>query len=73
MQDSFQPQPSGVRFDEIADLTLDRDESFFVDSQITLELKDGQPVSFPVSSEVGGDERFFDAIKTRVDELSGSP
>ena len=55
-----------ARFDEIVDLQLYRNESFFEDSQITLELKNGRPISFPVSSETGGDERFFNAIKTRV-------
>jgi len=58
-----------VGFEEIAEMNLDRDESFFTDSQITLELKDGRPLSFPVSSEVGGDQRFFEAIETRVEEL----
>ena len=64
---------SVVRFDEIADLTLDRNESFFIDSQITLELKNGRPVSFPVSSETGGDQRFFEAIQTRVEGPSEPP
>lgn len=59
-----------VAFEEIAEMNLDRDESFFTDSQITLGLKDGRPLSFPVSSDVGGDQRFFEAIETRVDELS---
>ena len=58
-----------VRFDEIAELDIYREESFFEDSQIVLELKDGRPISFPVSSEADGDQRFFDAIKSRVDEL----
>ena len=56
-----------VRFEEIADLELYRNESFFEDSRITLQLKDGRPVSFPVSSETGGDQRFFDAIKSRTE------
>lgn len=55
-----------VDFDEIAELYLDRNESFFIDSQITLELKDGRMVSFPVSSEVDRDERFFESIQSRV-------
>jgi hypothetical protein len=59
-----------VRFDEIADMDLYREESFFEDSQITLELKDGRTVSFPVSSEVEGDQRFFDAIQQRVEKVS---
>ena len=55
-----------VHFDEIVDLDLYRNESFFEDSRITLELQDGRPISFPVSSETGGDQRFFDAIQARV-------
>lgn len=61
-----------VQFDEIADVDLYRNESFFEDSQITLELKDGRPISFPVSSELDRDQRFFDTIKSRVSGLSSS-
>jgi len=57
---------TAVPFDQIADLQLFRNESFFEDSQITLELKDGTPVSFPVSSEYDKDQEFFDAIAQRV-------
>ena len=57
-----------VRFDEIADLELDRNESFFEDSYVLLTLKDGMVVSFLVSSEVDRDRRFFDAINSRMPE-----
>jgi len=57
---------TAIRFDQIVDLTLFRNESFFEDSEITLELKDGRPVSFPVSSEYDKDQEFFDAISQRV-------
>jgi len=57
---------TAVPFDQIADVQLFRNESFFEDSQITLELKDGTPVSFPVSSEYDKDQEFSDAIAERV-------
>lgn len=55
-----------VEFDQIADTDLARDESFFVDSYITLNLKDGSIVSFPVSSESDGDVRFHDALRKEI-------
>ncbi len=57
---------TSVGFDEINGLTLSRDTSFINDSQIYLELNDGTMLSFPVSSENDGDERFFEAIKKHV-------
>jgi hypothetical protein len=55
-----------VRFDEIADLDISRTDTFFEDSVITIELEDGRPVSFPVSGEADGDQRFFEAIQDRM-------
>ncbi len=55
-----------VRFDEIAEVRLDREESFFLDSQITLELSDGQIVAFPLSSEHEGDVRFLERVRERI-------
>ena len=55
-----------VPFEEIATVELFRDESFFMDSTIVIELRDGTPISFPVSSESDGDIRFFEAIEDRV-------
>jgi hypothetical protein len=63
------PPLSKATFAEIADLDLQSSDNFFVDGQITLELKDGRVLAFPISSENKGDQRFFDAIKSRVDEL----
>lgn len=59
-----------ISFDQIADHDLYRDESFFEDSEITLRLKDGQVLSFPVSSEHDRDQKFFDAIVERVEAVS---
>lgn len=63
-----QPPLTVVEFDDIVDVQLYRDMSLFVDSEIVLELTDGTPVSFPVSSTNDGDVRFLDAIraKTRI-------
>jgi hypothetical protein len=55
-----------IEFDEVEGLNLSRDTSFFTDSQIYLDLKDGTPISFPVSSDNDGDERFFEAIREKV-------
>ena len=52
-----------VRFDEIEDLDVVYDESFFVDSRIMITLKNGDYVTFPVSSEQGGDKKFFAALE----------
>jgi hypothetical protein len=63
---------TAIPFEEIADVQLFRNESFFEDSQITLELKDGRPVSFPVSSEYDKDQDFLEAISQRVSQDSDS-
>jgi hypothetical protein len=60
-----------VPFDAIENTELYRNESFFEDSQITLYLKDGQIVSFPVSSEYDRDEHFYKAILQRTGNASG--
>jgi hypothetical protein len=60
-----------VRFHEIADLDISRTDTFFEDSVITIELNDGRPVSFPVSGEADGDQRFFEAIQDRKERAGG--
>jgi len=55
-----------IAFEEIAEADLGREESFFIDSEITLELKDGRPISFPVSSEGSKDVRFFESIEDGI-------
>jgi hypothetical protein len=56
-----------VEFDEIEEIELHRNESFLEDSVITIELKDGNWVSFPVSSELDRDEHFYDAIRKKTE------
>ena len=55
-----------INFDDIANAEISRNESFFEDSQITIETKDGQYIAFPVSSEFERDQLFFDAIDEHV-------
>jgi hypothetical protein len=61
---------TAVPFDQIAEAELYRDESFLDDSEITLQLHDGQVLSFPVSSEFDRDQQFFDAIQERIETPS---
>ena len=55
-----------IEFPEIESAELDRDESFINDSEITVELKNGEHVSFPVSSEFNRDEDFFAHIQKHI-------
>lgn len=78
--DSLSPALAAVTFDEVDTVELFRDESFFIDSELVLNLEDGTVLSFPVSSDNDGDVRFADAIKARVGpqpppdpDASGSP
>ena len=63
---------TAMAFDEIADVRLDREESFFIDSQLTLDLVDGSVVAFPLSSEHEGDVRFFETVRERIGGAAGS-
>ena len=57
---------TAMPFDQIESAELFRNESFLEDSQIIIFLKDGTPVSFPVSSEFDRDQKFFDEIQSRI-------
>ena len=65
-----EPHLTTVLFEDIVDVQLYRDESFFVDSEIVIEMSDGTPLAFPVSSEYAGDTRFFEAIRDRVPAIN---
>ena len=60
------PHLTTVLFENIVDVQIYRDESFFTDSEISIVLSNGMPLTFPVSSEYDRDVRFFDAIRDRV-------
>jgi len=61
-----------IPFDDIREVEIYRNDSFFEDSEITLSLEDGQVLSFPVSSDFNRDQKFFEAIKDRTDRASES-
>lgn len=51
-----------VPYSDIIDIEFERDESFIVDSRITLILNDSSTVFFPVSSENDGDKKYHDIL-----------
>ena len=59
----FEEPAIRVPFSKIKDMDIQYDESFFVDSQIALTLENDEQIWFPVSSDAGGDKKFFAALK----------
>ena len=51
-----------ISFSEIEDIELDRSESSWDDSQITVYLLDETMVWFPVSKENDGDKKYYDSL-----------
>jgi hypothetical protein len=51
-----------IGFSEIEDIELDRSESSWDDSQITVYLFDETTVWFPVSNENDGDKKYYDSL-----------
>ncbi len=64
------PPQAIAAFDQIAEVDLMRDTSFFADSTITLTLHDGDVIAFPLSSEKDRDVKFFELIIARSPEAS---
>ena len=54
-----------IPYNQIAEIEFEQNPSFFEDSQITLVLADNSSVFFPVSSDNGGDEKYY----TRLAEI----
>ena len=57
-------------FAEIKDMDIEFSGSTWEDSQVYLKLADDGVVSFPVSSEGGGDKRFYEALKGTWDSFA---
>jgi hypothetical protein len=55
-------------FAVVTDAQLERNESFFEDSYITIRLDNGEVWMFPVSSERGNDKAFYDYLISRINE-----
>lgn len=55
-----------IDYNEIAHLEVEYDDSFFVDSFVTVETQEGLEVVFPVSSEYGRDKKFVEHIRAHM-------
>lgn len=55
-----------VYFTNLAGAEMETNSSFFEDSLVTIETWDDEEGYFPVSSERGNDERFFDYLLDKV-------
>lgn len=55
-------------FAAVTDTQLERNESFFEDSYITIRLDNGEVWMFPVSSERGNDKAFYEYLISRINE-----
>lgn len=60
-------------YTQVVDATLERDESFFTDSHLTVILAEGFETSFPLSSEKNGDERFLEKLEEQMEIARSSP
>lgn len=55
-----------VPFEDIVDAEAEYSDTWLEDGTIVLTLSDGTSVSFPVSSQGGGDRRMFSALKKKA-------
>ena len=61
-----------VPFDRIKDVAFSGSDSEWIDGSITLTLKDGSTVGFPVSAELGRDKLFYQAIRDSMPKTDGN-
>ena len=62
-----------VPFSKVVNIEAEFNDSFMEDSLIILTLDDQSAVTFPVSSEAGGDRRLFKALKAAWMSGGGRP
>ncbi len=60
-----------IPYSEIVRIEFEQDPSFLEDSRITLELIDNTSVYFPISSENGGDEKYYSSLLETWNANSG--
>ncbi len=60
-----------VPYSQIVNIEFKQDPSFFEDSQMTLVLDDSSTVFFPVSSENGGDKKYYERLVEIWNSYSG--
>ncbi len=59
---NWNPPAIIVPLDSVVEISFERDESFFEDSGIWVRTRDNTEFSIPVSSEQGGDKRFYEYL-----------
>jgi len=57
-----EPKATVAAFGDVADVSVDFSDSWFIDGTIWIELADGTPLAMPISSEGGVDELFYDSL-----------
>ena len=60
---SWEDPGAVIALGDIARIETNYDDSFFNDSQVHVETKDGLEISFPVSSEQGRDRLFVEYLR----------
>lgn len=58
-----------IQFKDIDSVEIQRDESFFVDSYVSVTLINGEDVSFPLSSENELDLAFLNKLQQFIDGI----
>ena len=57
-----EPKAMVAAFGDVADVSVEFSDSWFIDGTIWIELADGTPLAMPISSEGGVDELFYDSL-----------
>ena len=60
--ENLDPQATMVGYENVADISADLSDSWWVDGTIWIELSDGTPLAMPISCEGDVDELFFDSL-----------
>ncbi len=60
--ENLDPPATMVAYEDVADISADFSDSWWVDGAIWIELTDGTPLVMPISSEGGVDELFFESL-----------
>lgn len=66
----LEPKLTRVPFTDMESLYMFTNEDDWEDGEITITLKDGSEVYFPISSELGRDDDFFNAIREGAPEAA---
>jgi len=71
--DAWDPKEIIVPFSDIAEINAEYNESFIDDSVIWITTKDGDEYKALISSDGGGDKRFYGYLEKQVDLSESKP